>query len=120
MDYSGSGFHTEYPRPTSSAFNRFSTTVVSAAHLRRYESATPVDTAFFCFIDPARHSVSSDWLARARLHSQYVSEHLITPAGPEAPFRFSPWREGLPYFGHRQLFPDLIRRPAADAEVYNL
>lgn len=106
--------------PLYAAFNRFSTTVVSADHLRRYPSRTPVDTTFFYYVDPARHDVSRDWLARARLHSQYLSEHLITPATTEKPFRFSPWRDGVPYFGHRSLFPDLIRRPSAGASLYHL
>jgi hypothetical protein len=63
-------------------YNRFGISVTSCSHATRYailDRYQPVETSHYLVFDPSK-PLPSDWLARAKLHLQYLTSHPVSPA----------------------------------------
>jgi len=102
-------------------FNRFGVSVTSQSHASKYALDGyyhPVETPYFALINP-KDIPQSDWLKKACLHLQYMTNHVISPAkSSTARYRFAVSKKNQPIVGPRSSFIHHMKPSATANDVY--
>lgn len=102
-------------------FNRFGIGVTSLSHATKYALDgyyRPVETPYFALIDP-KNLPQSDWLQKAHLHLQYMTDRVIAPAeNTHFRYRIAAARKEQPLVGASSLFTRYLKPAAVAGDVY--